>query len=449
MLTACASSSLFNPYPLQALAYQNAIYQDSIVEEDQSEILIALNEKKNDSDSMLYMMERGRINQLSDDFKASTLDFEWVINKFEKQDLDATIQVSNLANQSVSLISNDNAIPYQGAGYERILTHHFQALNYLGQQDIEGAAVEFRKVALEQSILLNQHEKEINDAYDDADENSLDIESLSNEFAGMDAIAGNVKSSFQNAYTFYTSAAFWEARGEFNAAWIDYKKAYEINSSNDYLKQDIARMAKKMGESTSSKDLNEVKPGQGSVVFFFEEGFILSKEEIKIPIPTFDGGLISLAFPYYETERWPMNQALRAMTADFIELGFSQEVANVSALAVKDLKEQLPTMLVRQVLRGFAKYKIQKNATEQAGLAGQFLANIYNIISETADRRSWLTLPHTAQIMRFNLDEGSQEVFLSTPNSKSTVVLDVRENRTLFVRVVAVKNKLITQIYTL
>ena len=160
MLTACASSSLFNPYPVQAQAYQNAIYQGSVGDEGKTTILRELNEKKDDADSMLYLMERGRINQLGNDFKASILDFEWVIDKFEKQDLAATIQVSHLANQSASLISNDNAIPYQGAGYERILTHHFQALNYLGQQDKDGAAVEFRKVALEQSILLQQHEKE-------------------------------------------------------------------------------------------------------------------------------------------------------------------------------------------------------------------------------------------------------------------------------------------------
>jgi len=449
LLTACATSSLFNPYPSQALVYQDAIYQGNVGVVDKKGVLLALSEKKNDADSMLYMMERGRINQLDDNFKASLLDFEWVIDKFEKQDLDATIQLSSLANQSAALISNDNAIPYQGAGYERILTHHHQAFNYLGQQDKEGASVEFRKVALEQSILLEQHEKEIDNAYDEAEENSLDLENLSNEFSGMDTVAGKVKSSFQNAYTFYTSAAFWEATGDYNAAWIDYKKAYEINSNNGYLKQDVARMAKKLGVSTYLKDLNEAKPGQGSVVVFFEEGFVPAKEEIRIPIPTFDGGFISLAFPYYKTEFWPKSQRLRAMTADFNDLGYSQEVADISALAVKDLKEQVPKLLVRQALRGIAKYKMQQNATEQAGLAGQFLANVYNMISETADRRSWLTLPHTAQVMRFNLDEGSQEILLSTPNSKASVLLDVRGNRTLFIRAVAVKNQLMTQIYTL
>ena len=445
----CATSSLFNPYPSQAIQYKNAIsFGDYEVDQSRS-VLNELEQKSDNADFILYMMESGRINQLNGNYLSSKSDFERVIDAFEQQDLQATIRLHEVAAQSTSLISNDNAIPYSGAGYERIFTHHHQALNYLLLGDLDGAAVEFRKVALEQRVLLEQHESEIADAYQEAEKNEIDIDSLSYEFSGMDRVAGSVKTSFQNGYTFYLSAAFWEATGDYNAALIDYKKAYEINENNHYLKQDIARISKKMGASTKSNDLNDMGVGQGAVVVLFEEGFVPEKEEITIPIPTFDGGLINLAFPYYETQGWRVSPKLRVTDSNFEELGYSQEVVNVGVLAVKNLKEQIPKLLVRQALRGMAKYRIQKKATNQAGIAGQFLANVYNIISESADRRSWLTLPRTAQVIRLNLDEGVQEVSLSTPNRETKVTLDVKKNKTQFLRVYSANNRIMTQVIAL
>jgi hypothetical protein len=449
-LGGCAMSSMFTAYPDQAQSFRQAISKDGVgVVVDKNAILLDLEEERDSADHMLYMMERGRINQISDAFNDSKIDFEQVIDAFEEQDLAATVQLGETAAQGASLLTNDNAIPYKGSGYERIFVHHHQAFNYLGKKDLDGAAVEFRKVALEQRILLEQHEKEVTEAYEDAEENSIDVDTLSNQFAGLDTIAGKVKSSFQNAYTFYASAAFWEATGELNSALIDYKKAFEINSDNDYLKQDIARVSKKLGDRVDKAQTNEAKPGQGSVVVLFEEGFVPAKSEIKIPIPTFDGGFISLAFPYYETDFWPVAQTLRVMGSDFDELGATKEVVDVGALAVKDLKEQIPQLLVRQALRGFAKYQLQKQSGDHLGFAGQLAASLYNVVSESADRRSWLTLPQSAQVMRFNVDAGEQILNLATTTTQTKVKLDVFENRTIFLRVIGVNNQLIPQIFYL
>ena len=449
-LGGCAMSSMFTAYPDQAQSFRQAIYKGDVgTVVDKNAILLDLEEERESADHMLYMMERGRISQISDAFNDSKIDFEQVIVSFEEQDLAATIQAGETAAQGASLLTNDNAIPYKGSGYERIFVHHHQAFNYLGNKDLDGAAVEFRKVALEQRVLLEQHEKEVTEAYEEAEENSIDVDTLSNEFAGLDTIAGKVKSSFQNAYTFYASAAFWEATGELNSALIDYKKAFEINSDNEYIKQDIARVSKKLGDRIGDEKTNEAKSGQGSVVVLFEDGFVPAKSEIKFPIPTLDGGFISLAFPYYETDLWPVAQTLRVMGHDFNELGYTKELVDVSALAVKDLKEQIPQMLVRQALRGFTKYQLQKQSGDHLGIAGQLAASFYNVISESADRRSWLTLPHSAQVMRFNIDAGEQTLNLATTTTQAKVNVDVIENRTVFLRVVGVNNQLIPQIFSL
>ncbi len=452
-LTGCAASSVFSPYPNQAVEFKTALS----VEAEQAPgspsrldtILGELGEERESADAMLYMMERGRIAQLASRFDESKQDFQLVIDKFEQSDLASTLTASGLGAEGASMMTNDNAIPYKGAGYERIFTHHHQALNYWGLGDIEGASIEFRKVALEQQILMEKYEAEIAEAHEQAQEEEIDIDTLSSEFAGLDTVAGQVKSSFQNAYTFYTSAMFWEATGELNTALIDYKKALEINPGAEVIKQDIARVSKKLGMSTDKLKGNVPAENEGSVVVLFEDGFVPAKSEIKIPIPMFDGGFISLAFPYYKTEEWPTSNTLKILDDNFTDHGVTYPVANVGAMAVKDLKEQIPQLLVRQTLRGITKYQLQKQSGDHLGLAGSLVASIYNMVSESADRRSWLTLPNSAQVLRFNLPEGQRELTLSAGQAQRSVKLDVKPQKTTLLRVVHVNNQLIPQIFTL
>ena len=450
-VSGCAVTSLFSPYPDQAQTYKSSIGSIQVVGAlpVNEAVLVDLGEERDSADAMLYMMERGRIAQLSSRYAESREDFEVVIDGFESQDLASTIEASGLAAEGAAMLTNDNAIPYSGAGYERIFVHHHQAFNYWGEGDIEGASIEFRKVALEQQILLEQFEKEIAEAQHAAEENDIDIETLSTEFAGLDTVAGKVKSSFQNAYTFYTSAAFWEAIGETNNALVDYKKAYEINPTVELIKQDIARVSNKLGSRSSQKNLNLPGENEGTVVLLFEDGFVPAKSEFKIPIPIYGGGLISLAFPMYETELWPLSNRLKVMDDNFTDFGTTQIVVDVGALAVKGLIEQIPKLLVRQVLRGFAKYELQKKSEEKFGGAGLFVASLYNVISERADRRSWLTLPNSGQVLRFNLPAGERELSLTAGASQSKLGLKIDAKKTTFVRVVHVNNRLISQVFTL
>ena len=451
VVSGCAITSVFNPYPNQAQTYQSAIVADSVPNRSvmTDAILLDLSEERESADGMLYMMESGRITQLHSKFEESKQDFQLVIDKFEQQDLASTIESSDVASKGAAMLTNDNAIPYSGAGYERIFTHHHQAFNYWGLGDTEGASIEVRKVALEQQVLLEKYETEIAEAQEEAEENDFDISTVSSEFAGLDTVAGQVKSSFQNAYTFYTSAAIWEAVGEFNTALIDYKKAYEINPSVEMIKKDIARVSKRLGSSVSSTDLNLAKDDEGTVVILFEDGFVPSKTETKISLPTFDGGIVSVAFPTYDTELWPRSISLKVLDDNFTDYGLTHPVVDVGALAVKDLKEQIPAIAVRQALRAFAKYELQKQSGDQLGLAGALVANIYNIVSESADRRSWLTLPNSAQVLRINLPQGARELSLTAGIAQAKLPLEIESKKTTFVRVVHVNNQLIPQIFKL
>src|SRR5690606_7313802 len=76
---------------------------------------------------------------------------------------------------------------------------------------------------------------------------SPDIEQYEEQLRENLTAAAKVKNSFQNAYTFYYSALIREADNDLNGAYIDYKKALEIQPDNHYLQADAWRLAKRLG----------------------------------------------------------------------------------------------------------------------------------------------------------------------------------------------------------
>ncbi|MCH2159901.1 MAG: hypothetical protein MK096_14125 [Oleiphilaceae bacterium] len=445
-LTGCASTSVFTPYPSQVQSAKSALGNNA----ESESVLKNLESKKDTADAMLYMMESSRVAQLSEQFERSKNNANQVINAFEKQDLQATVRLSDVGAKSGSLLTNENAIPYSGAGYERIFIHHQQALNYWAQNDIEGASVEFRKVALEQRVLSERYEDEIAKAHSEAQQNNIDIASISQEFSGLDEIAGSVKSSFLSPYTYYTSAAFWEAIGEYNNALIDYKLALEIVPNSQSIQADIRRVSAQLGGS-SSGETNSPKDNEGSIVILYEQGFIPERTEFALSIPNFyDGGIISVAFPFYaNTESWSRPTLLSIRDDQFVDYGETFPLTDYGTLAVKNLKEQLPSLIVRQVLRGFAKHELQKQSADSGGALGLFVANIYSIISERADLRSWLTLPRSGQALRVNLPSGQRTLAFRTESKSVELDVDIRKGKTNFIRIVNVNNRLITQVLPL
>jgi len=412
----------------------------------------ALNSHREDADKILYMMERGRVAQLSGDYVGSMADFKVAMDQINQDDEKAKITATGAAAAGAALLSNDNAIPYAGDGYEKVFLYHFQALNYLFNKDFEGAMVEIRRANEEQTFELQQHEKEVAQAEDKAREHAEKNKDFMNSFKAMADIAGRVKNSFQNAYTFYTSGVLYEAMGQANDAYIDYKKALEIYPDNPYLQKDVLRLAKELHMNDDLDDYKnfKVQPDpiddkKGNVVILYEHGFAPPKGEVKIGLFT-DSGLIQAAFPTY-VDQWFVETPLVVAT-DSKELGFTSPIVNIQAMAAKALEEKLPGMMVRQILRIIAKQKTSKKS-EDYGAVFSIATKIFNAASEKADRRSWLTLPNDAQIFRAYLDGGDHNFELNNGAAKTTLKVKVVPKKTTIIRVVGTGPSMHTAMITL
>ena len=460
LLTGCASRSLFVSYPSQAAKWKAELAtapsqpaaeaspsSGAIPASGQpaqlaaappaSPVISKLEAATSGADGVLYLQELGRVAQLQGQREASRQAFASAVAAYDAEDASAKIQVSSLAATGSSLITNDNARPYIAPDYERIFTRAYQALNYWAANDATGAAVEFRAAALEQQVAANKREKEIAKAEEEAEENNIDLNQFDGYFEGLNAVAGEVKASFQNAWTFYLSALFWEAHGEWNDALVDYKKALEIHPDSTMLKEDVQRVSAAMDRKQDGDT--------GLVAVIYDQGFVQPRAEFSLPIPTVHG-FFSVAFPTYALQDKPRPNTLRILDTAMQPVAETQVLADVGALAAKDLKERLPGMLVRQTLRATAKYNLQKEANDNYGALGAFATQIYNLVSEQADRRSWLTLPAYAQATRVSLLQGEHTLLLSTPQGDATLTVPVVNRGLTVIHVVAVPGRLITRV---
>lgn len=442
-LTGCSATTTFRSYPDKI-----APFQQQLTTATPPDFQKALKSERRGRDKILYNLEHGRVAQLFARTELSRDAFAVAIATIRSNEQRALISAGQIGATVASFATNDNALPYAGEGYERILLHHYQALNYLLDGDLTGAGVEFRWANTEQQEALNRHAKELARAESEARSKNVGNAAQNSEFerryAQLDEAAGRVKNSFQNAYSFYLSGIVYELQGEENDAYIDYKKALEIYPENSYLQADVLRLAQRLQMQDDLIALAQRFPAQyhkmktamgsegGELILLYEEGFVPPRAEIKIPFPL-PGGLVTLAFPYY---RGPWRQYPHLeVRAGNESLGKTELLCDVRALAVKSLQEKMPIILTRQLVRAVSKAVAQQAAKDNFGLAGLFGMMAYSVISENADLRSWLTLPENVQILRVRLPAGKHQLRLQSPDSLlgTDLTLEVQDGGTTIV----------------
>lgn len=437
----CAYNSIFINYPSQIAPIKQGLNTATPLAGIDK---LASNIQGNDG--LLYAQEAGRVAQVAGDFASSKQYYQQAVAAYTAFDDKAKISASDVGATASSLVLNDNAIPYRGPGYERIMLHQYQALNYLFSGDYQGALVEVRRSNELQGSEQERYQK-----------SQKSVQAMANgtvdaEVNKLGQAAGTVTSSFLNAYSYYTTGVLHEVLGEPNDAFIDYRKAAQINPDNTYLQQDLVRLAKQLGMPQYDEfkrrwgDAKLPKSGEGQVILMVERGFVPEKQALTVPF-TIHGNWQTVSLATYG----PNNAFVQPAQVQGLGTVLKTEpIANIDALAITALKEDLPGTLVRQVARVYAKsemaYQVEKSGKpgNNAADIGSIAMQIFNVVSEQADRRSWLTLPKQAQIGRRYLNPGEYTLQLDkAPPAK----IDVAAGKTTLVWAIDTGNY--TRIYSI
>ncbi len=448
-LSGCATNSIFSSYPSQI---ENIKLQVSIGDFTGAQAVLA--KKSMGADKMLYLMERGRISQIAGDTEASIQDFQTVLGEFETKEAAAKITATGVASGAGAVMLNENAIPYRGDTYERVFVHSFQALNFLGEGNLDAAAVEVRRANLEQKLALQENENELIGAQDEDEKANIlrGNQGYESKFPALATMAGRVKNSFQNAYSFYISGLIYEINGDANDAYIDYKKALEIYPGNSYIRGDVARLAKYLSmdedfeqikDSVSGAMMASPEEDEGRLVVLYEQGYVPEKQEVNV---LFDitGAPNNMVFPTYYEGELPRRPLVIGLAGE--RLGETETVVQPSAMAARALSDRMAGMIVRQGLRIIAREKMKDNQISSVFGA---LAGLGQLLLNRADLRSWLMLPAEVQIMHAPASHGEQVLTLRNGSISADVIINVQPGRMTVVHVIEAGGQLHSRAVTI
>jgi tetratricopeptide (TPR) repeat protein len=174
----------------------------------------------------------------------------------------------------------------------------------------------------------------------------------------------------------------------------------------------------------------------GQVVLLLESGYVAHREQRETNIPIFKG---ESRTDYYvwadelavrtrdgwsddrEIDYW-LRVTLPEMVSNRPEVMGARVSAGIAgghamAVPVEDLEgrafityeAEYGKILLKTIARALAKYGLKEGAEDQSEVLG-ILANIFGAVTESADTRSWLTLPNVITMARLSLPPGEYDL---------------------------------------
>lgn len=400
----------------------------------------------------------------------------------------------SVSRSALALLTNDGALPYEASRTERLLIPYYGALAYLRQDDLEGAAVEARRLA----ALLQQHE---------------------------DDVAGEAEERL-HAMLRYVAGAVFEAYGDRNDAAVSYRHAAGLGGSLDtalvrvpadsgdvVVLLDHGFVAHRVEQSLNlllvPDELHRLRDGDpdgrlafgdvlaGRVMTHAGSGagrahgptYVPASDNLlavlatgggercreprsggratgkgtalpasadstsavrpvstRVPAPVCDDDdddtpyLLRVAWPAYRWSSGPPADARVRWVAN--EAGAGVVYADISEAVVHDFQRELPLIVARTLVRGAAKAAITRGAEkkleekhEGLGRLVGILGNVGNALLERADTRSWHLLPGAIGVARVRLPAGEQALTVQLADGRELALgsLHVRGGRTAVV----------------
>ncbi|MDV7103043.1 hypothetical protein R3X26_01335 [Vibrio sp. TH_r3] len=433
VVTACSSLSmgnLFSHYSVQNQQVYSALlsgqYQQAV---DNLPDSIA--------GDILDNMEKGRVNLLAQDYPQSKSFLESSEYAIRTQQEQAVVSLSETASSVGSLAANDNVTSYYPADYEVGFLHLYLALNYLQENSLEGALVEVRKANQVQEQAKKTREADLAAAQQQMKDDGLspNLGSILSQYPD----AGEQLQAVQNGYLLFISALLYETAGELNNAYVDYKRALAVMADNREIITSTVRVARKLGMSDDLVQLaaqygelvstqnKAQKQSTGRIIVIDEQGVVSARQGWKQSLPIYTSGnwsYFSLSLPYYPKQA---SQSFATLKINGQPVRESQLV-DVNLMAQQDLTERMPTLLFRQALRVVAKEQVRREAAK-ADDVGNLLVNVWNVLTEQPDTRSWQTLPAAVYSSQEQLKPGEYELEFG----KNTYKVELFEGKTVLV----------------
>ncbi len=372
-----------------ALSYMDVMQkvdQDLAAQQPEA-ALKALDSLQGGKDQVLYLLNKAMVQRMAGDYAGSVQSFE------QAKPLMLYLEATSVTETAAALTFSEGLRTYQGPLYERLLLHVYQGLNFLQMGQPDGARVEVLQI-------------------DDL---------LKRLYPGGDSAPDG-----GDAFPRYFSGLVYESLGEYSDALISYRKAYQAYKTEGYsdasippdLKLSLCRFTDYLGINDERDKYKAafgidswppvVQPDpQGQVVFLFSDGLgpVKVAQGSVLPDPV-NGHFYSVSLPALKRRPPLVSDALVTLAGTEVR---TQQVANISADASKQLDADRPKLLADQFARNVAReLAAQKMDRNSPGLGS--LVSLLASAVDQADTRIWGTVPDNIQLARFRLAPGTYDM---------------------------------------
>lgn len=326
-----------------------------------------------------YLLNTGLLKSITGDFEGANRDLQ------DAKNILNALQATSVSENLGAAVVNETLRSYDGSASERVLLHVLLSINYLMLNNLDAARVE----VLQADVVMK-------------------------ELAREDKPIGQLASAH------YIAGLIYELGGELDDAMISYRKAANLMALRNMpippaLTSSLISLSQRLGLDQENIKYREqfipqftpaVKAPAGDtaeIIVIYWDGVVTSKRgnTVSVWAPSLNQA-VSLALPYYPSSNYVENSFDLYIAGQYHR---TETIEDVEALLREDLDDEAAAIHAVTLARMVSKYQLVKGADNQDNLAGLFM-NIFTILSEVADTRSWNMLPSTIQFARFSVPAG-------------------------------------------
>lgn len=310
----------------------------------------------------------------------------------------------SVSRAAATLLFNDNTTPYYAPPYEMALTFFYRAMDYLDLDDLQSALVEARKAVFY-----------------------------------LDNLRQNKKDGYRDdAFVQYFASLLFESEGNTSSARIARANAFNAygSAAPDF---PVPQEAHEMGEIifihynglAPQKYSKTIQFAWNDAVLALNETDELNNAEPSVQnaiMGGFIGNAVTLAYPALEDSYYEV----RASDIEVAGIkNATQAVSNVAALAHENLEETLAAQRARMIARAVLKQvsaELAKHAVHKAtddenlGMLAGMVWSAFNAATETADTRSWFTLPAEIRMSRIFVPPGVHTLYFTAEDAEGNIL---------------------------
>ena len=358
---------------------------------------------------VLYNLEKGELLRLAGKYDESTQAFLVADEKVKAWE-SANSGGAKAAGQVGAALISERLKTYEGYDYEKVWLTTRLALNRISVGDLEGARVDIKRTHEREAIIERVRAKSTADAEAEAQKKGAKTEAK--ELNGYPTASLNdpqvltLKNGYQNALSHYLAGFLYEALNEPSLAAPGYRAAIELHPGSPLLEEGLKGL-----DNRTSLTFKQHQ-NMTDVLLVVETGLAPARvsKSFFIPVPTGSTiPVVPISYPVIN----PSNDPDLGQLAVGDNVLQCDKIVDLNVMARRELKDEMPGMILRGFTRALAKGVMQDQLQKNAGVMGLLAGIAISAATEKADDRMWRMLPDRVYVARTRLPPGEHDLVVN------------------------------------